>query len=733
MTQPLYVAFIWHMHQPFYKDSLTGRYFLPWVRLHGAKDYLHMAEVLAQFPRIHATFNLVPSLVIQLEEYAAGSAVDQALALSLKETWTPEEKGYLLRFFFSINWDRIIRRYQRYEQLLRLREEALADPTLFSDEYYRDLVAWFNLAWIDPNWLERDPDLRALVKKGRHFSPGDIRLILAKQREIIARIIPLYRELEAKGQVELITSPYYHPILPLLIDARVARRVNAALPLPSVPFACPEDADEQLRKAVEFHQKRFGRRPRGLWPPEGAVCEETAYHVARHGFAWFASDESVLARSLDMAIERDGYGHVVNPRPLYQPYRIEGSPLAVVFRDHFLSDQIGFVYQHMEGKTAAEDLIARLHHIRQTLADPHNPYLVTIILDGENCWEAYEHNGDIFLRHLYALLSQDSELCTVTVSEYLERHPPRQALPRLATGSWVGGLETWIGEAGQNQAWEYLTRTRERLLAWQRENPLLDMETLERAWEEIYIAEGSDWFWWYYSHNTSSEEGLFDEAFRRHLVNVHLVLGLPVPGWLSEPLLGLKASIPLRVPTAYISPPLTASPEAPPQWDGAGYLEPRLSSGPMQRAATLIHGLYYGYDASALYLRLELNEPVEPYTVAFYLSTPRAPRANHRVRLAETSPTLRLASLRLTWEIELAPGEEEGVLNRAEGQELWARTGTVTTAKGEKVVELAVPFEQVGVKTGDNVGLVVTLARDGVLVEALPSSDVHVFALSEGR
>lgn len=540
MSEPLYVAFVWHMHQPYYKDKTRGEYRLPWVRLHAIRDYLHMAEVLADYPEVHATFNLTPCLVEQLVDYAEREAVDRCLAVSLKDELSAEDKGFILSFFFSLNRDKVIRRYKRYWQLWQLRQQGNGAPEALSTDDYRDLVAWFNLAWIDLNWLRKHPTLRALMEKGQGFTRQDIRDIIEVQYEIMGQILPLYQQLQASGQVELTTSPYYHPLLPLLIDSRAARVASPDLPLPSTLFAHPEDALEQVRRGVEYHQERFGVKPWGMWPPEGAVSQELVTLLAeRNDLEWIASDEEVLARSLEVAIERDRYGHVTNPKVLYQPYALTDGDhrLSAIFRDRDLSDRIGFVYRHMKPDAAAEELMHRLHRIRENLKDDRNPYLVSIILNGENCWGEYDDNGDPFLRHLYPLLSNDPHLKAVTVHEYLAEHPPRERLSRLFTGSWINAnLETWIGEGAQNQAWEYLARARNRLIAWQKEHPQADVETLERAWQEIYIAEGSDWFWWYYSHHNPGEENPFDREFRGRLANVYRIIGLPVPAELENPI-----------------------------------------------------------------------------------------------------------------------------------------------------------------------------------------------------
>jgi alpha-amylase/alpha-mannosidase (GH57 family) len=745
LAYPLYVAFVWHMHQPMYRSSTTGEYTLPWVRLHATQNYLHMAQVLADYPAIHATFNFTPCLVEQLQEYAAGQALDKALAVTRKDTHSLEEREFILSFFFSINWDKVVRRQPRYAQLLHLREAAQGDAALFSEQYFRDLIAWFNLAWIDVGVSQRDPLLRRLLDKGQGFSREDVRAIADKQRELIGRVVPLYRQLAAAGQVELITSPYYHPILPLLMDSRAAWEASPTLPLPSALFIHAEDAVEQVRRALEAHARHFGERPRGLWPSEGAVSQALVDLLAdRYGLTWLGSDEDILARSIGASIQRDGYGHVTNPRLLYQPYIRPTStrsgpghkaPLALVFRDHVLSDRIGFVYQHMDSRSAAADLVHRLQRIRENLADAENPYLVSIILDGENCWGEYENNGDDFLRHLYGLLSSAPDLRTVTVGEYLAQFPPRQSLARLAAGSWIGGnLETWIGEEAQNQAWEYLAQARERLVGSQQEYAGDDMAVLEQAWQEIYVAEGSDWFWWYYSHNTDVAEELFDREFRAHLGNVYRLLGSPAPAWLAQPLSKTGGRVYRRPPSAYVVPALTAASTAGPEWAAAGHLEPQTSAGAMQRAGTVLRRLYYGYDPQALALRLEANEDLAPYSVAVYFSSPRGERVNQHPRYAATNPAIASPGIGLAREVVFQVKTPQVQVSQASGLETWQPVASSSrVAAGPRALELSLPLSDLGLRLGDQVGLVVTLARDEVLVETLPQVGYFSFTLAEFR
>ena len=415
--QPLYIAIVWHMHQPYYRDLRTGDVPLPWVRLHAAKDYLHMAEVLARHPEVHLTINMVPSLVEQMLDWAEGREIDALARVAELDTWDDDQRRFMLSLCFSVNWDKVIRRYPRYAELLKRRPAALAAPSAFTDGDTRDLVTWFNLAWTDPNWLERDPVLAALVAKERDYTIADVRAVHAKQREIAGRVLPLYRELVRAGQLEVCASPYFHPILPLLIDTDCARRPSPGLPLPEPAFRAPEDVAAQLALAVESHTADFGAPPRGLWPSEGAVSPEILPFVRAAGFSWLASGETILARSLGYNLDRDGSALLTNPRALYQPYRVmAGSELGphIIFRDQELADRIGFLYQHLPGVQAAEDMIYRLLEIRRRIDDPVSPYLVSIILDGENCWEHFEHNGDAFLNTFYGELERRPELQAVT-------------------------------------------------------------------------------------------------------------------------------------------------------------------------------------------------------------------------------------------------------------------------------------------------------------------------------
>ena len=529
MSEPLHVALIWHMHQPLYRDPLTRRYSAPWVRLHAARDYLRMAEILSRYPDVHATFNFVPVLIEQLAEYVTNQAVDRHLALSRLESWDAEQKKQALASFFDVDPEHVLARDAHYMQLARLRDDVRGEATLLSNAYYRDLVASFNLAWLSSRSAEQSPRVRELRERSGCYSPDEIQTVLDVQSEAVRRVMPAYVQMRQAGQIEITTSPYYHPVLPLLYDIETAREVRPELVLPECMIAYPEDARAQMELAVEFHRGWTGSAPAGLWPPEGGVCAAMLPDVAHCGFSWLATDENVLVRSLGVDVLRDDAGHVTNPDLLHRPYRLDagGRSLAVVFRDRYLSDQIGFAYGHWQAEDAVADLIGRLHVIRDRLAGSGDGHLVAIALDGENCWDAYEENGNAFLERLYRALSEDPALRAVTVEEHLRHSPAATPLHHLASGSWVpSGFETWVGEPAQNEAWDLLARTRAHALGWlEQAESSVAAELAERIWRHVYAAEGSDWFWWCFLPNRVCGRNPYHDLFLRHIEAVYRITG----------------------------------------------------------------------------------------------------------------------------------------------------------------------------------------------------------------
>lgn len=601
MKHPLYLAVMWHMHQPYYRDLVSGQCTMPWVRLHAAKDYLDMVKRLEAFPNIHQTFNLVPSLIDQLEEYLPPtSASDQFLDLSRKPAaeLTEPEKRFLLKQFFMANWDRMVKPHARYGDLLvkrglhgdgHLQDEAIRQ---FRTQDFLDLQVWFNLVWIDPWLRQQDPLLSRLEGKGSQFTEEDKQALLARQLALLAEVIPTYRAAMARGQIELTTTPYYHPILPLLCDARSAQVALPRLPLPEGGYRHPEDARAQLEAALKRHEAVFGTPPSGLWPAEGSISEEAVELVLQAGVRWLATDEEILWRTL-----RCGR----TPELLYRPHPIRrnGRTAAMIFRDHELSDLMGFVYSQWKPQAAIQDFLKRLEALHERSQQSDMPWMVSIILDGENAWEFYEQDGHPFLTGLYEQLAHDARFRVATVSECLEAIPIQDtpSLPELHAGSWIdANFATWIGQPEKNQAWVSLERVR---------NDLVSMDQApEPAWRSFHAAEGSDWMWWFGDTHSSAQDDEFDRLFRVHLANVYRLANQPVPEWLHAPITQ-HATGPTRQPTAMLEPVIDGRETSYYEWLYAGHLDLRKGYAAMHRGSQILQDIWYGFDRTRCYLRLD--------------------------------------------------------------------------------------------------------------------------------
>ncbi|HVO98197.1 MAG TPA: glycoside hydrolase family 57 protein [Bryobacteraceae bacterium] len=579
------LCFLWHMHQPFYKDLWTGEYKLPWTRLHALKDYAGMVEILGEFPKIHQTFNLVPSMVAQIEEYAEGKASDPFLdcALESAEHLTEAQRHFIFKYFFQAHVERIIYRYPRYRELYERRNER------FNTQELRDLQIFSQIAWFDEDVLARDPELRALIAKGRDFSRDDQALMARKQSEALRRVLPVYREYAAKGQIEISTTPFYHPILPLICDTAIAQVAHPGVSLPS-RFQYPGDAKEQLQRSRAYIKEKLGVAPKGLWPSEGSVSDEALALAAECGYTWSGTDNGVLARTL---------GRDAGCLETYRAYRWQqnSGELKMLFRDHYLSDLIGFTYQRMGAAEAAEHFLNR---IRQNTAGTEG--LVPIILDGENAWEWYEANGRPFLRELYRRISEDPNFEALTVSEALEKnhaHPLQGIFP----GSWINAnFDVWIGAEEDNLAWEYLLAAR-RAYDAAKDVP---EDSRKLAYEELLIAEGSDWNWWYGPEHGSENRPEFDQLYRDHLRNVYRALGQEPPIELSRPILkGLGEGEHREAPSNLIHPVMDGEVSSHFEWLGAGRYRPDSRSGAMHGGAAGAQELFYGWDEANLYIRLD--------------------------------------------------------------------------------------------------------------------------------
>lgn len=614
MSDPLYITFLWHMHQPYYKEPERGEYLLPWTYLHAVKDYYDMAAIVDETPGARVVFNLVPSLLEQLADYAAGTAVDPYLVRGemAPADMTEKDRLFIVDNFFSANRQRMIEPYRRYLELLfmagngsgRKQPDRLRN---FMDQDILDLQVWFFLSWTGEAARRRHPELRELLDKGKNFSADDKALLFAKQREILGEIIPLYRRLHDEGKAELALSPYFHPILPLLCDMNSARTAMPRINLPATRFHHPEDARSQVLSGIAYFEKVFGFTPIGIWPSEGAISDEALAIIAECGLKWAASDEGILTHSTSGGL---GAGR----EALYQAYSFvsNGNELRLFFRDHALSDLIGFIYSQWEPVRAVDDFIGKLKNIR--VSAPGSK-VVPIILDGENAWEYYRDNGHDFLKLLYDGITGTPGLELATFSDLLSGVKARQELNHLHPGSWINAnYGVWAGHPEKNLAWDMIERAREVAV---RENPLVAAllagagktgesdETALEVCKSLYAAEGSDWFWWYGDDHFSPHSDRFDLLFRSRLMNVYRLLKLYVPLELFEPIKKESPAGLVREPADLITPTINGLVTDYFEWLAAGLYDLTRQSSAMHASESLLQAFFYGFDRNALFFRID--------------------------------------------------------------------------------------------------------------------------------
>ena len=608
----LRVVVLWHQHQPFYKDLVTGEYRLPWVRLHALKDYYGMVKLLGEFPQVHQTFNLVPSLITQIEDYAAGTAQDpffRVAACPAKEL-TTDERRFALEYLFQANQQHLIGRYPRYAELWERFRASGGEPEraekYFQLEDFTDLQVLSQLAWFDEFFLE-EPDVAELVRKGRGFSVDDQRFVTSRERVLIGKVLPAHKQAATEGRIEISTSPFYHPILPLVCDSNVGVVSSPGLPLPHGRFRHPEDAREQLERGLMLHERVFGLRPRGVWPSEGSVSEEVLGIAAGLGVDWMATDEGVLARSLGLSFVRDSRGRLSEAaaQKLYTIHRFENAQTAIhlIFRDHTISDLIGFVYSGMQAEEAASHLISNIKETAYPVLSKGLDAVVPIILDGENAWEYYPRSGREFLRRFYEALEKDDSIEAVTVSEAIARQKNPNILQSLVPGSWINAnFNIWIGSSEDNRSWDYLYHARNY---YAQASASSSEELRKMAQEEILIAEGSDWNWWYGPEHHSANDREFDELYRKHLSNIYQLLGATPPDYLAQPIMR-GFSQPLFTPqTYYIHPRIDGEVIRYFEWMGAAHYSADRRSGAMHGKVFLLDSIYAGIDEENVYGRMD--------------------------------------------------------------------------------------------------------------------------------
>lgn len=547
----LNLVLLWHMHQPDYRDYATNEFVLPWVYLHAIKDYTDMAYHLEMHPQAKAIVNFVPILLDQLEDYAeqftSGKIRDPLLRLLAAPDLEQISSHDRLRIFdscFLSNHETMLKPYPAYKHLHDLYDtlSKRGEVELFylSGQYFADLLVWYHLAWMGESVRRNNDTVMKLMAQSEGFSHADRVQLFNLIGDLIQGLIPRYRKLAESGQIELSTTPHYHPLSPLLIDFSSARDSlpDAILPAnDTYPGGCSR-VKFHVSSAMTSHAQRFGERPVGIWPAEGAISTPLLKIMAEQNCQWSASSEGVLANCLQSSYpdepmpERNHY--------LYRPYRVAGEADSVIcfFRDDQLSDLIGFEYAKWFGRDAAENFMQSLEKIHYN-APPEESPVVSVILDGENAWESYPYNGFYFLDDLYSLLETHPAIRTTTYRDYIaasENTDHIVTLPILAAGSWVyGTFSTWIGDQEKNCAWDMLCAAKNCFDRVMQSDRLSETEKIAAS-RQLASCESSDWFWWFGDYNPAHSVASFDHLFRQNLGNLYHLLKLPIPPAVLQPI-----------------------------------------------------------------------------------------------------------------------------------------------------------------------------------------------------
>ena len=732
----LRVCFLWHMHQPYYKDPETGSYILPWVRLHAIKDYAALPVIFRGHPGVRHTVNLVPSLLVQVRDYVENGAEDVFLSVSRKNALdlTKEENEFLLRNFFSAYAPTMILPQPRYADLFRGHEAALRSlgrknggPGGYGASEYTDLATLFNLTWFHPLFREEDPELSRLWRKGSGFTEREKQYVLDHQIEVMGQVFDEYRKLSREDGGELSSSPMYHPILPLLIDNRSALDALPGAALPGLPFSWPADARTQLERGRGVFHDLFGSDPAGLWPSEGSISPAALEMAAETGFRWAATDEILLARAFGKQVRRDPEGIPIEPDWFYRPYAAvtKSGPIPVFFRDHHLSDLIGFEYSRWDAHDAASNFIFNIKRIYDRLSSgksgsSENEYIIPVILDGENAWEYFHDSGIQFLNTLLSKLDQlRPNIEFITLSDALDDIREIRELPSIPTGSWIDGtFHIWIGHPEDHAAWEMLSRARtlmeskSRIYAKEGKEAPSD---LQKAREYLMVAEGSDWCWWYGDDHYTPHGPEFDRLFRHNIKASYKAMGVIPPDSIDIPIIKTERIVQeknlIPAPGSYIQPRIDGVVTSYFEWNSARKVVPAPGFGTMHRAGHIILScFYYGFSVDEIFFRFDLDK----------LAVENVHEIELEILFQEKS--LKFSSImdpnsgHFTYSF-MKIGESAGETSPVEDSS--RKAGNVRAAF-EKVLELAIPFESLDCLKEDRLEFFVTIQIPGSFGERWP-------------
>ncbi len=582
------------MHQPYYKDDFENKYFLPWVFLHGIKDYLDMPWYVSNFENIKAVFNLVPSLLVQLEDYANGTANDIFLNLISKKTseLTKDEKQSIIPMLFMANKQNMIYPSQRYGFLY----EKYNNNQELTNEETEDVEVLFLLAWTGNFVRKKSKYISNLIKQDKNFTFEQKSKLLKELYTFLKEIIPFYKRFAKENKIEISTTPYYHPILPLLLNPLSAKEAKKNIILPNNIIQLKEDAYLQVANSIEYFNETFGLKPYGMWPAEGSISNEAVNCFAENDVKWIASDEDVLSNSLSVDLKNENFRN-----QLYNAYYMEYADrkINIFFRDKKLSDLIGFSYANLDYEQASSDFILKLKTIYENC--DFEP-VVSVILDGENAWEYYPNNAYNFFKSLYKKISESGWIKTCSFSDIINENKGKK-LENIVAGSWIyGNFTTWVGHEEKNKAWELLYKT---LNDTKNNYNNLNEDKKQLMKKELHIAQGSDWFWWYGDDHFSTQSDIFDMLFRKHLENIYKITDTQTNPEIYKPIKNIFKTGNIEDFKCYIKPKIDGKLSSFFEWKGSGIFDLKYDLGAMHTDSSYMQKLFWGIDKECLYLRID--------------------------------------------------------------------------------------------------------------------------------
>ncbi|MFI3300904.1 MAG: glycoside hydrolase family 57 protein [Candidatus Gastranaerophilales bacterium] len=715
----LSIAFYWHFHQPIYQLSPNSDFVMPWVRLHAIKDYFDMVNILDNHPNIKLNFNIVPILLDALIEYSEKDYHDLHSRLTCKATkdLTNDDKEFIINNFFDANYQNMILANNEYHRLFQIYQSSqINDINIFNDQEYSDLMALFNLAWFDPCHKNDYPELKKLIKKEKKYTLTDRKNIIKIQRNIIKKIIPTYKKYLDEGRIEITTSPYYHTILPVLLGDS------------DNDIKMGDDAKLQCELALDKIEEVFGKRPKGMWPSEHCISPNELKLFKELGLDWTISDEGILSNSINFEFIRDFKGYLEDPLPLTKSYQYED--LKIIFRDSVIPSLISFEYPNHDQIAAANDLYDRIKVAQnKLLSSPDDNHLLTIALDGENSWEKYNNDGNLFLSTIYKLIEEDSSLETVLISDYLKKDTPKP-LNKITSGSWINkDFKLWADEVQKDLAWDYLKITHESFIEFKQNNP--NHPNIELAHRELLITQGSDWFWWYGEPNDSGRDNIFDYIFREHLKNVYIYLGLAIPEFLDNPI-SPTTNKPSRYPKNKFTPQINGAEDSEENWLNAGCI--KIPDGPVLKEDKFFDKICFGYDKENLYLRFYISEYAnqnnfntnKTHQMFLYTRSQDKKQSLSPIRIVHKKENiLPISKEKFHSEIEIAVSNGEISLLRkikAIPNNLWIIGNNKNIdIVYDKMIDVKIPFNCIDVDTDDTLEFLFINANSGMKDSYIPN------------